>query len=106
MGFHTPNIDRIAKEGMMFIDYYGEQSFIAGRASFITGQHGLRTGMTKVGMPGATTGLRYDNWKLVFLEQQVQGTLLIWANPFTHLRGPKMYNVRTDPFERADITSN
>ncbi len=52
MGFHTPNIDRIAHEGMIFTDYYAEQSCTAGRASFITGQSGLRTGMTKVGLPG------------------------------------------------------
>ena len=57
MGFKTPNIDRIANEGMMFTDFYGEQSCTAGRASFITGQSGLRTGMTKVGLPGATLGL-------------------------------------------------
>lgn len=57
MGYHTPNIDRVAKEGMMFTDYYGEQSCTAGRASFITGQHGLRTGLTKVGLPGAELGL-------------------------------------------------
>src|SRR5262249_54545028 len=48
MGFKTPNIDRVAKEGVMFTDYYGEQSCTAGRASFITGQSGLRTGLTKV----------------------------------------------------------
>jgi arylsulfatase len=58
MGYKTPNIDRIAKEGMMFTDYYAEQSCTAGRASFITGQSGLRTGLTKVGLPGATLGLR------------------------------------------------
>ena len=58
MGYQTPNIDRVAKEGMMFTDYYGEQSCTAGRASFITGQSGLRTGMTKVGLPGATLGLQ------------------------------------------------
>jgi arylsulfatase len=58
MGFRTPNIDRIAKEGMIFTDYYGEQSCTAGRASFITGQSGLRTGMTKVGLPGAALGLQ------------------------------------------------
>src|SRR5262245_61411215 len=52
MGYRTPNIDRIAKEGMMFTDYYAEQSCTAGRASFITGQSGLRTGLTKVGLPG------------------------------------------------------
>src|SRR5215469_7828895 len=57
MGFRTPNIDRIAKEGVIFTDYYGEQSCTAGRASFITGQSGLRTGLTKVGLPGATLGL-------------------------------------------------
>jgi Sulfatase len=51
MGYKTPNIDRVAKEGMMFTDYYGEQSCTAGRASFITGQSGLRTGLTKVGLP-------------------------------------------------------
>jgi arylsulfatase len=61
MGFKTPNIDRIAKEGMMFTDYYAEQSCTAGRASFITGQSGLRTGMTKVGLPGATLGLQAED---------------------------------------------
>jgi len=52
------------------------------------------------------TALRYDNWKLVFLEQRVQGTLRIWAEPFVSLRLPKIFNLRTDPYERADITSN
>ena len=58
MGYKTPNIDRIAREGLMFTDYYAEQSCTAGRASFLTGQSGLRTGMTKVGLPGATLGLQ------------------------------------------------
>ena len=61
MGFKTPNIDRVANEGTMFTDYYAEQSCTAGRASFITGQSGLRTGMTKVGLPGATLGLRKED---------------------------------------------
>jgi arylsulfatase len=61
MGYKTPNIDRIAKEGMMFTDYYAEQSCTAGRAAFITGQSGLRTGMTKVGLPGATVGLQKED---------------------------------------------
>jgi arylsulfatase A-like enzyme len=61
MGYKTPNIDRVAREGMMFTDYYAEQSCTAGRASFITGQHGMRTGMTKVGLPGATLGLRKED---------------------------------------------
>jgi arylsulfatase len=62
MGYQTPNIDRIAKEGMMFTDSYGEQSCTAGRASFITGQSVYRTGLSKVGMPGAPVGM---NEKLV-----------------------------------------
>ncbi len=58
MGYRTPNIDRIAAEGVRFTDYYGEQSCTAGRAAFITGQNPYRTGLTKVGMPGADIGLR------------------------------------------------
>jgi Sulfatase/Domain of unknown function (DUF1993) len=58
MGYKTPNIDRIAREGMMFTDYYAEQSCTAGRSSFITGQCTLRTGLSKVAMPGATIGLQ------------------------------------------------
>ncbi len=58
MGFHTPNIDRVAKEGVIFTDFYAEQSCTAGRSSFITGQCGMRTGNTKVGMPGAKQGLQ------------------------------------------------
>lgn len=58
MGFHTPNIDRIAKEGMLFTDYYAENSCTAGRSSFITGQSPFRTGLSKVGIPGATVGLQ------------------------------------------------
>ena len=53
MGYETPNIDRIAREGIKFQHYYGEQSCTAGRAAFLTGQHGIRTGLTKVGFPGA-----------------------------------------------------
>jgi arylsulfatase A-like enzyme len=58
MGYRTPNIDRIAREGMMFTDYYAEQSCTAGRSTFITGQCTLRTGLSKVGIPGATVGLQ------------------------------------------------
>jgi arylsulfatase len=58
MGYRTPNIDRIADEGMRFTDYYGDQSCTAGRSTFITGQSGLRTGLTKVGLPGADLGLQ------------------------------------------------
>jgi arylsulfatase A-like enzyme len=61
MGYETPNIDRIANEGMTFTDYYGEQSCTAGRSSFITGQSVFRTGLSKVGLPGAELGMREED---------------------------------------------
>ncbi len=61
VGYRTPNIDRIANEGMIFTDYYGEQSCTAGRSSFITGQSVFRTGLSKVGLPGADLGLRTED---------------------------------------------
>jgi len=61
MGYRTPNIDRVANEGVAFTDYYGQQSCTAGRASFICGQNPIRTGLTKVGMPGATVGLQAED---------------------------------------------
>ncbi|HEX6041534.1 arylsulfatase [Longimicrobium sp.] len=61
MGYRTPNIDRIAREGANFTDFYGQQSCTAGRAAFITGQSPIRTGLTKVGLPGATLGLNAND---------------------------------------------
>ena len=61
MGYQTPNIDRIANEGIIFTDSYGDQSCTAGRAGFITGQHPRRTGLTKVGLPGAKEGLQKED---------------------------------------------
>jgi arylsulfatase len=61
MGYRTPNIDRIGNEGAAFTDYYGQQSCTAGRAAFLTGQNPIRTGLTKVGMPGADLGLRAED---------------------------------------------
>jgi arylsulfatase A-like enzyme len=61
MGYWTPNIDRIGNEGASFTDYYGQQSCTAGRAAFITGQNPIRTGLTKVGMPGANLGIRSED---------------------------------------------
>ena len=55
---------------------------------------------------GDLVALRYDNWKLVFMEQRVSGTLQVWFEPFVVLRAPRLYNLRTDPYERADVTSN
>jgi len=61
MGYKTPNIDRIGREGAIFTDWYGQQSCTAGRAAFITGQSPIRTGLTKVGLPGAPEGMRKED---------------------------------------------
>jgi len=55
---------------------------------------------------GDVLGMRFDNWKIVFMEQRREGTLQVWAEPFIRLRVPKIFNLRTDPFEFADMTSN
>ena len=65
-----------------------------------------RKGLIYFSDDGDVLALRFDNWKVVFMEQRVQGTLQIWAEPFVTLRVPKLFNLRTDPFERADVTSN
>jgi arylsulfatase A-like enzyme len=65
-----------------------------------------RPGLVYFSDDGDVLALRFDNWKVVFMEQRVQGTIQLWAEPFVTLRVPKLYNLRTDPFERADITSN
>jgi len=75
MGYRTPNIDRIAKEGALFTDFYGQQSCTAGRAAFITGQSPIRTGLTKVGLPGATVGLSAEDPTIAqFLKQRGYAT--------------------------------
>ncbi|MBW1753859.1 MAG: sulfatase-like hydrolase/transferase, partial [Deltaproteobacteria bacterium] len=61
MGYQTLNIDRVAKEGMIFTDYYAEQSCTAGRAAFLMGQSVFRTGLSKVGMPGADLGMKKED---------------------------------------------
>ncbi|HEY6628616.1 MAG TPA: arylsulfatase [Acidimicrobiia bacterium] len=75
---------------------------------YLTGEEekSPRKGFVYFSDDGDVLGLRFDNWKLVFMEQRVQGTLQIWVDPFIPLRVPKLFNLRTDPFERADITSN
>jgi arylsulfatase len=65
-----------------------------------------RQGMVYFSDDGDVLALRFDNWKVVFMEQRAVGTLQIWAEPFVQLRVPKLFNLRTDPFERADVTSN
>ena len=75
---------------------------------YLTGQEakGPRIQFFYFSDDGALVGMRYDNWKLVFQEQRIPGTLQVWFEPFTTLRAPKLFNLRTDPLERADITSN
>jgi arylsulfatase len=75
---------------------------------YLTGEvdESPRKGMVYFSDDGDVLALRFDNWKVVFMEQRTQGTLQIWAEPFVALRVPKLFNLRTDPFERADITSN
>ncbi|MEV4411066.1 arylsulfatase [Catellatospora sp. NPDC049609] len=68
--------------------------------------HSPREGFFYFSDDGDLTAIRFDNWKLVFMEQRAPGTLRVWAEPFTPLRVPKIFNLRTDPFERADVTSN
>ena len=75
---------------------------------YLTGEEekGPRPGFIYFSDDGDLVGLRYDNWKIVFAEQRKEGTIAIWMEPFVFLRIPKIFNLRTDPFERADITSN
>jgi arylsulfatase A-like enzyme len=65
-----------------------------------------RKGLIYFDDDGDLVAMRFNNWKITFMEQRCDGTLMIWANPFTKLRCPKIHNLRTDPYERADITSN
>ena len=81
MGYQTPNIDRVAKKGMMFTDYYAEQSCTAGRASFITGQSGFRTGLTKVGMPGADLGMRKEDPTIAEMLKPLGYACLLYTSP-------------------------
>jgi arylsulfatase len=75
---------------------------------YLTGQQprSTRKGFFYFNDDGDLVCLRYENWKIVFMEQRAKGTLEIWAEPFTPLRFPKFFDLRADPFERADITSN
>jgi arylsulfatase A-like enzyme len=75
---------------------------------YLTGEvdRSPRQGFIYFSDDGDVLGIRFDNWKVVFMEQRMQGTLQIWAEPFVPLRVPKLFNLRTDPFERADVTSN
>jgi len=75
---------------------------------YLTGEveHSPRRGFFYFSDDGDLVAMRFENWKAVFLEQRCKGTLQVWAEPFIHLRLPKLYNLRTDPYEFADVTSN
>jgi arylsulfatase len=83
------------------IDGYNLLPYLTGEAD-----KSPRQGFVYFSDDGDLLALRYDNFKIVFMEQRMPGTLQIWAEPFVTLRVPKMFNLRTDPFERADVTSN
>jgi arylsulfatase len=95
-GYRTGN-----KTFKVHLDGYNLLPLLSGRE-----KKSPRPGFIYFSDDGDLTGVRYDNFKLVFLEQRATGTMRIWAEPFTPLRVPKIFNLRTDPFERADITSN
>jgi arylsulfatase len=88
-------------EYKVHLDGHNQLDYITGATDVSPRQH-----FFYVSDDGDLTALRYDNWKVVFLEQRATGTLQVWAEPYTELRVPKIFNLRTDPFERADITSN
>src|ERR1700690_1370492 len=99
MGYQTPNIDRIAREGMMFIDSYGEQSCTAGRSSFITGQSVYRTGLSKVGIPGAPIGMNEQGVTIAgWLKAQGDATGQFGKNHLGDLNKPLPTNHGFDEF--------
>jgi arylsulfatase len=83
------------------LDGYNLESYLTGQT-----EKSPRDSFLYVNDDQQLTALRYDNWKIVFMEQRVQGTFRIWAEPFVNLRVPKLFNLRTDPYVQADITSN
>ena len=87
MGYRTPHIDRIAEEGMLFTDYYGDQSCTAGRSSFITGQSPFRTGLTKVGVPGAELGIQAKDPTIAELTVTQAGHRIIFIEALLRFGG-------------------
>jgi arylsulfatase len=83
------------------LDGFNQLAYITGETDASPRRH-----FFYVSDDGDLTAMRFDNWKIVFLEQRATGTLRIWMEPFVELRVPKIFNLRTDPFERADVTSN
>ena len=97
----TKGVQAIGRQYKNHIDGVNLVPYLTGQA-----KESPRKLFVYVSDDGDVLGLRYDNWKVVFMEQRCTGTLQVWAEPFTRLRLPKIFNLRTDPFERADVTSN
>jgi arylsulfatase A-like enzyme len=93
--------DLAGTEYKVHLDGFNQLDYITGNAEASARPH-----FFYVSDDGDLTGLRFGNWKIVFLEQRARGTLQVWVEPFVELRTPKIFNLRTDPFERADETSN
>jgi arylsulfatase len=89
------------KSFKVHLDGYNFLPFLTGKE-----ERGPRQEIMYFTDDGDLSALRFQDWKLVFMEQRVKGTLLIWGNPFTSLRFPKIFNLRRDPYEIADVTSN
>jgi arylsulfatase A-like enzyme len=90
-----------AKTFKVHLDGYNQLPYLTGQQ-----EHGERHDFFYFNDDGDLVSVRYENWKMVFEEQRAEGTLRIWAEPFTGLRVPKLFDLRADPYERADITSN
>jgi arylsulfatase A-like enzyme len=90
-----------AKTFKVHLDGYNQLPYLTGQQ-----EHGERHDFFYFNDDGDLVSVRYENWKMVFEEQRAEGTLRIWAEPFTDLRVPKLFDLRADPYERADITSN
>jgi arylsulfatase len=97
-GYHSSAMDR---DYRVHLDGYDFLAYLAGES-----EESPRKEIFYFSDDGDLTALRYEDWKLIFLEQRAPGTLRIWSEPFTPLRIPLIFNLRRDPFERAQITSN
>ena len=90
-----------SKTFKVHLDGYNQLPYLTGQQ-----ERGARKEFVYFNDDGDVVAVRYENWKVVFEEQRAQGTLRIWAEPFTKLRVPKLFDLRSDPYERADVTSN
>ena len=97
----TTGVDAISRHYHVHLDGYNFLPYLTGKE-----EHGPRHEIFYFSDDGDLTALRFDDWKAVFMEQRATGTLELWANPFTPLRVPLLFNLRRDPYERAQLTSN